>query len=117
VTDTQPTDDALREQYAAAIRPTMLIGLQGAELDGRGGTQRINEWADWIATAVAAVRDKDVEALRDALGAVERVRDLHQAWDADPGSCAHCHDSYGSPLRYPCPTALALDQAQQPAGE
>ncbi|MCP3820098.1 DUF6085 family protein [Streptomyces sp. A3M-1-3] len=50
-----PAPSPLREQVAAAIRPNMLFGLQDAELDGPGGTQRINEWVDWIATAVLAV--------------------------------------------------------------
>lgn len=190
----QPTADAVRERYAAAIRPNMLMGLQDAELDGPGGTQRINEWVDWIAKELAEVRDREMERLkllvaassepgqavrmaaqyadraiengkraeeaeaernrvqqaacrtaealrlnskrldavladreseraartaeekraRTAEAAIERVRELHQRWNADPGSCAHCHDSYGTPLPYPCPTVQALDQPQQP---
>ncbi|MFB7222425.1 hypothetical protein [Streptomyces sp. NPDC056227] len=47
--------------------------------------------------------------------AVERVRKLHQRWDTDPVSCAHCDDGYGTPLRYPCPTLRALDQQQPTA--
>ncbi|MFT9821202.1 hypothetical protein [Lysinibacillus sp. NPDC056185] len=59
----QPTPDSLREQYAAAIRPAMLLGLQDAELDGEGGTQRINEWVDWIAEKIHKVRDREMKQL------------------------------------------------------
>jgi hypothetical protein len=65
--------DGLRDQYAAAIRPTMLLGLQDAELDGVGGAQRINEWADWIAKTVAAVRDRELEQLRVEHAALKRA--------------------------------------------
>lgn len=41
--------------------------------------------------------------------AIARVRALHTRWDADPASCAHCVDSYGTPVRYPCPTLLVVD--------
>lgn len=54
--------DSLRARIDAAIRPIMLIGLQDAQLDGPGGTQRINEWADWISEQAAGV----VEALQPA---------------------------------------------------
>ncbi|MEW1719803.1 hypothetical protein [Streptomyces sp. NPDC093109] len=47
---------ALTEQYAAAIRPVMLIGLQDAELVGEPGAARITEWADWIAAELARTR-------------------------------------------------------------
>ncbi len=42
----------------------MLLGLQDAELDGPGGTQRIGEWADWITAAVAAVVQPELDAAR-----------------------------------------------------
>ncbi|MCY0959938.1 hypothetical protein [Streptomyces sp. H27-H5] len=65
-----------REQYANIIRPVMLFGLQDAELDGAGGTQRINEWVDWIAQVLAEARDLerdllelDVESWRTAASA------------------------------------------------
>lgn len=45
----------LRSRLDTAIRPNMLLGLQDAELDGPGGTQRINEWADWIVDTVLQV--------------------------------------------------------------
>lgn len=67
-----PAPDSLRDQYATAIRPVMLMGLQDAELDGAGGTQRINEWTDWIATALAAVRDTEMQRLRDRVAELEQ---------------------------------------------
>jgi hypothetical protein len=54
------------------------------------------------------------ERAEQAEAAVERVRELHQRWDADPGSCAHCVDGRGTPLSYPCPTIRALDSQEQP---
>ncbi|GAA3267997.1 hypothetical protein [Streptomyces lavendulae] len=44
---------ARRLQYADAIRPTMLMGLQDAELYDEPGAQRINQWVDWIAKTLA----------------------------------------------------------------
>jgi hypothetical protein len=65
------TDD-LRQRIYDAIRPTMLLGLQDAELDGPGGAQRIGEWAEWIATTIAAELDQ-VRAERDwATGEMQR---------------------------------------------
>jgi hypothetical protein len=72
VSCTRPAPDSLREQYAAAIRPNMLMGLQDAELDGPGGTQRINEWVDWIAKELAEVRDGELEQLRADLARVQQ---------------------------------------------
>lgn len=43
----------LRKLVADTIGPTMLIGLQDADLYGPGGTERIQDWIDWISTAVA----------------------------------------------------------------
>ncbi|WP_441247855.1 hypothetical protein [Kitasatospora sp. McL0602] len=54
------------QQIAATIRPAMLNGLQDAELHGPVGTQRINEWADWIAEAVAQTIVQPITAERDA---------------------------------------------------
>jgi hypothetical protein len=45
---------------------------------------------------------------------IKSVRELHQRWDADPGSCAHCVDGHGTPLPYPCATIRALDPQEQP---
>lgn len=62
----QPTTEQ-RAKYGAAIRPIMLLGLQSADLSGPGGTQCINEWADWIADTLAAVRDEEMDRLRAEL--------------------------------------------------
>jgi hypothetical protein len=52
----------LRQSIDDAIRPTLLIGLQDADLSGPGGTERIGEWADWIATTAAAAAQQAAEA-------------------------------------------------------
>jgi hypothetical protein len=68
-----------------------------------------------ILRAAAEHNAKDqADRRRTAEAAVESVRDLHQRWNADPGSCAHCDDGYGTPLSYPCPTIRSLDPQQQP---
>ncbi len=61
---TEPSAQA--QQIAAVIRPSMLAGLQDAELLGPAGTQRINEWADWIAEVVAQAVLHPITAERDA---------------------------------------------------
>jgi hypothetical protein len=63
----QPAPEQQRARYGAAIRPNMLLGLQDADLSGTGGTQRINEWADWIADTLATVRDEEMDRLRAEL--------------------------------------------------
>ncbi|MEV6165730.1 hypothetical protein AB0L71_28220 [Streptomyces sp. NPDC052052] len=92
----------------------------------RGAEARIDELeqqlaeADAETTEVLEHNDATCEAVaaRDqAEAAIERVRELHPRWDADPASCAHCHDSYGTPLRYPCPTITILDGQQSVTGE
>ncbi|MEU1302814.1 hypothetical protein [Streptomyces shenzhenensis] len=47
--------DHIADAIADAIGPTMLLGLQDAELDGEGGAQRIREWVAWISQTVAAL--------------------------------------------------------------
>ncbi|GAA2156459.1 hypothetical protein GCM10009760_57450 [Kitasatospora kazusensis] len=54
----------------------MLLGLQDAELVGPTGTERINEWADWIAAAVAQTVVHPITAERDAFA--DRVDTLSQ---------------------------------------
>ena len=56
----------LRQQYADKIRPVMLVGLQDAELYDEPGTERINEWVDWIAETLAAVHAAEPEAPHDS---------------------------------------------------
>ncbi|MFE2140236.1 hypothetical protein ACFXA3_00450 [Streptomyces sp. NPDC059456] len=56
-----------RERYANAIRPTMLLGLQDAELHDEPGQERINEWVDWIAKTLAEVRDIEHDLLEQSV--------------------------------------------------
>jgi hypothetical protein len=70
VTDTPPP--SLRDRIDTVIRPTMLIGLQDAELHDEPGRERIGEWADWITGAVLAVVQPELDA-RDA--EIDRLRD------------------------------------------
>jgi hypothetical protein len=60
---------ALPDRIKKTIGPTMLLGLQDAELDGEGGQQRIREWVDWIAEAVAPLVADEVEAEVDRIRA------------------------------------------------
>lgn len=48
-----PTDRAA--VIANAIGPTMLIGLQDAELVGEPGRKRIEAWITWISETAAAL--------------------------------------------------------------
>lgn len=64
MTDRQPLTDRVKK----TIGPNMLFGLQDAELDGEGGQQRIREWVDWIAEAVAPLIADEVQA------EVEKIR-------------------------------------------
>ena len=59
------TDD-LRQRIDDAIRPNMLLGLQGAELFDAPGTERIGEWADWISQTVAELIEPKADAPRRA---------------------------------------------------
>ncbi|MEV6208239.1 hypothetical protein [Kitasatospora sp. NPDC051914] len=55
-----------QQRIADAIRPAMLNGLQGAELIGAPGIERINEWVDWIAAVIAGEVVQPIAAERDA---------------------------------------------------
>ncbi|MFE0647457.1 hypothetical protein ACFVZH_02550 [Streptomyces sp. NPDC059534] len=41
------------------------------------------------------------------------VRELHDRWEHDANVCAVCVDGYGTPVLYPCPTTVLLDQPGQ----
>lgn len=74
---TPATPGSLRDRIDRAIRPIMVLGLQDAELDGPGGTQRINEWADWITETVTTVRDIELYHMTlRAEGVEESVKTL-----------------------------------------
>lgn len=49
------------------------------------------------------------EKLVAARSTIDRVRALHQRWDASPGDCAHCITGPGNLVPWPCPTIQALD--------
>ncbi|NUS25076.1 MAG: hypothetical protein HOV92_12750 [Streptomyces sp.] len=51
-----------------AIGPTMLLGLQDAELYDEPGAERIREWVAWIADAITPIIDAEVQ------GQVDRIR-------------------------------------------
>jgi predicted nuclease with TOPRIM domain len=45
--------------------------------------------------------------------AIDRVRKLHQRWDASPGDCAHCITGSSDLVPWPCLTIQALDNPEQ----
>jgi hypothetical protein len=110
------------EPYWLELDPERAAVLR-QDLTGPEG-ETVDRAADVFTAAdlVAALRGAGAE--RDAVdrAAVNRVRELHRNWDADPGHCAHCQDGMGNPLPWPCPTVQALDgglrrmadEAQQP---
>lgn len=76
---------ALAEKIVKAIGPTMLIGLQDAELHDEPGEQRIREWVNWIADTVtplvAQEVDAEVERIRAAVTEGKRLGRPHTASD------------------------------------
>lgn len=77
--------------------------------------------SDMAGRCFEAAHEKDLDRTRRraerAEAALTAVRELHQRWDADPASCAHCVDGYGTPVRYPCPTTVLLDHHGQTTKE
>ncbi|MEV8523187.1 hypothetical protein AB0451_03365 [Streptomyces sp. NPDC052000] len=73
--ETEPNTSAdLRKRYAEAIRWNMQFGLENAEFDsGPDSIQRINEWVDWIAKTLTAIRDDELEELRARIVTLEHV--------------------------------------------
>ena len=69
----QDRSEERRKLIADNIRPTMLIGLQDAELHGEPGTQRIGEWIDWIAGQLAPLWEEDHRMLQERLAAHEKT--------------------------------------------
>lgn len=60
--------DSLTDRVKKTIGPNMLLGLQDAELHDEPGAERIREWVDWIANAIAPLIDAEVQAQ------LERIR-------------------------------------------
>lgn len=58
-------NEALVQRVADLVGPTMLFGLQDAELDGPGGTERIRDWITWIAKTVATALAPELARLAD----------------------------------------------------
>jgi len=123
----QLTGDQLDALYAELDRCDR---IRKAALDGRNAAVQRADQAEAELTALKAITtgycprcgrgdcsptaDQWLEQRQRAdraEAAIARVRALHTRWDADPASCAHCVDSYGTPVRYPCPTIRALDGA------
>jgi hypothetical protein len=72
-TATEATESATWQQHIAqAIGPTMLFGLQDAELFDEPGKQRVQEWVDWISKTVAVLRDKELEQARAEVAAARK---------------------------------------------
>lgn len=65
VTGNPPLPDRIKK----TIGPTMLLGLQDAELYDEPGAQRIREWVDWIAGAVAPLVADEAQAEVDRIRA------------------------------------------------
>lgn len=59
----------LPDRIKKTIGPNMLLGLQDAELHDEPGAQRIHEWVDWIANAVAPLVADEVRAEVDRIRA------------------------------------------------
>ncbi|MER5640576.1 hypothetical protein ABT095_26965 [Kitasatospora sp. NPDC002227] len=55
-----------QQRIADTIRPAMLNGLQDVSLIGDPGTERINQWVDWIAAVIAGQVVHSIAAERDA---------------------------------------------------
>ncbi|MFF8784770.1 hypothetical protein [Streptomyces sp. NPDC015125] len=98
--------DELRQRIADAIRPTMLMGLQDAELFDAPGAERIGEWVDWISNKVTEVLQSDLDQLRG------RIHSLHK-YVPDADYCDLC-SNHGD-ITWPCATVRALDGPPEPA--
>lgn len=81
---------ALAKQIVTAIGPTMLIGLQDAELHDEPGEQRIREWVSWIADTVTPLVDAEVQAeLERIRAAVTEGKSLGRPHTASDVMVAH----------------------------
>lgn len=92
------TDD-LRQRIDDAIRPTMLLGLQDAELFDAPGAERIGEWADWISNKVAELLQPELDQIRG------RIHALH-VYVPEADYCDVC-SNHGD-ITWPCATIAAL---------
>jgi hypothetical protein len=67
---------------ADAIGPTMLLGLQDAELFDEPGRERIRDWIKWISETVAALPTDRTAVLREAADIAESLRQFEPATGA-----------------------------------
>lgn len=104
-------EQAEQEAAATATAAAHLTTLMGKRAEqAEADRNRVQQAACRTAESLR----KAEQRAEQAEAAAERVRELHQRWYADPGSCAHCENGYGTSLPYPCPTVQALDAQQQP---
>ena len=85
---------SLRDLIDAAIRPTMLIGLQNAELHGAHGQERVGEWVDWISRQMAELVQPEIDRLRAEL-ATARDQVLTEAAEMLQQATAPAHQTDG----------------------
>ncbi|MFF7795577.1 hypothetical protein [Streptomyces sp. NPDC007991] len=122
----QPTPATLTEEQLAdlagrikrTIGPTMLLGLQNAELHDEPGTERIREWVTWIAGAIAPLVTDEVNAQLErirasvtegkSIGRPRTASDVMVAHEVTRKALAHALDA-GLHLNWP----QLVDEAQR----
>ncbi|MFJ3793827.1 hypothetical protein [Kitasatospora sp. NPDC090091] len=83
-----PPPASLAERIDAAIRPSMLIGLQDAELYDEPGRERIGEWADSITAWVLAVVQPELDRIPILEDRVSRLTTVLDSADDVPARIA-----------------------------
>lgn len=80
----------LPDRIKKTIGPNMLLGLQDAELHDEPGAERIHEWVDWIANAVAPLVADEVRAEVDRIrAAVTEGKSIGRPLTASDVQVAH----------------------------
>ena len=98
---------------ADAIGPTMLLGLQDAELFDEPGQERIRDWIKWISETVAAL---PLPAPADRAAVLEEAADVAARWNSDCQNCA-VELEVATELRRLAAEAPATTQADELGGE
>ena len=79
---------------ADAIGPTMLLGLQDAELFDEPGRERIRDWIKWISETVAALPADRTAVLQEAADAIDReTQALKDDGVLEPDKFRPCRDA------------------------
>lgn len=101
---TEPTTADRAAAIADAIGPTMLLGLQDAELFDEPGQERIRDWIKWIAKTVAALP----AAAEPAADRAAVLREAAAFVGNDEGcTCAAAGDCFAPAGHYAdCPDAV-----------